>query len=84
LEFKNNKKEEEGMAYPRLNQRVKAIITWGRSKLNGMHIGKIISKPFRARSGAVLAYMDCEVCGKKHCIPWTSDTRIIRFEVLED
>ena len=72
------------MVYPRLNQRVKAIITWGRSKLNGEHIGKVVSKPFRARSGAVLAYMDCEVCGKKHCIPWTSDTKIIRFEALED
>jgi len=70
------------MKYPKMNQKFKAIITWKNSNLNGVHIGKVSSKPFKAKSGAVLCYMDCETCNKKHVIPWTSNTKIIKFEIL--
>ena len=70
--------------YPKLNQKVKCIITWGKSKLNGIPIGYPIGKPFRVRSGAVLHRFKCETCGYEHCIPWTSNKSIIKFEVLEN
>ena len=68
--------------YPKEGTRVKAVISWGRSKLNGVHVGVVEGKPFRARSGAVLRPFNCETCRRKHCIPWTSNQQIIRFEKL--
>lgn len=70
------------MKYPQTGQKVKAIVHWGRSKLNGEHIGVVIKKPFRARSGAILRPFKCETCGKEHCIPWTSDKNIIEFYLI--
>jgi len=67
-------------AYPKEGQMVRAVISWGRSKLNGEHIGTVVGRPFRARSGAVLRPFECKTCGKRHCIPWTSNKNIIRFE----
>ena len=69
--------------YPRKGEHVRAIVTWG-SYLDGVHEGIIVGKPFRARSGAILNYINCKTCGKKHCIPWTSDTNIIKFEILKE
>lgn len=65
--------------YPKEHEKVKAIIHWGRSKLNGEHVWFIVKHPFRARSGAVLRPFKCESCQKEHCIPWTSRTDIIEF-----
>ncbi len=65
--------------YPRKYEKVKVIIHWGRSKLNGEHIGYVTKRPFRARSGAVLRPFKCEICNKEHCIPWTSREDIIEF-----
>jgi len=70
--------------YPKPGQKIKCTITWRRSKLNGVHIGVLVGKPFRARSGAVLHPFQCFTCGKKHCIPWTSNENIIKFEVIPD
>ena len=71
------------VVYPHEGERIKAVVHWGRSKLNGEHVGEVVGRPFRARSGAVLRKMKCETCGREHCIPWTSDRRIIEFYVEE-
>ena len=83
LDPTKNKKEVK-MKCPKKGQKVKAIVNWGRSKLNGIHIGTIIGNPFRAKSGAILNMINCETCGKKHCIPWTSNINIIKFEIIEE
>ena len=69
--------------YPRTNELVKVLVHWGRSNLNGEHLGRPIKKPFRARSGAILRPFDCQTCGKVHCIPWTSNQEVIEFYKLE-
>ncbi|MCS7243103.1 hypothetical protein [Candidatus Caldatribacterium sp.] len=66
--------------YPRKGQSVTVYVHWGNTvkTVQGIFTGKV----FRARSGAVLGVIETEK-GIEY-VPWTSDKRIVEFQVHEE